>query len=129
MKFLVFTHQVQRSADNKLEMNRKISKFEARLALAKIQELKDEGPIRNFFPVGSREELLKKLREAGYYFDGFWYEKPVSPARYYEKVEFPEESCPIAVEVASKIINVPTFYTEEELQPALKIINKYVEKD
>ena len=129
MKFLVATHQVQKSADNKLETNRKISKFEAKLALRQIQELKDEGLIRNFFLVKNREEVLKKLREAGYYFDGFWYEKPVSPARYYEKVGFPEESCPVAVEVANEIINVPTFYTEEQLAPALKIINKYVEKD
>ena len=129
MKFLVFTHQVQRSADNKLETNRQISKFEAKLALAQIQELKDESVIRNFFLVKDRTELLRKLREAGYYFDGFWYEKPVSPARYYEKVGFPEETCPVAVEVAEKIINVPTFYTEEQLAPALKIINKYVERD
>jgi dTDP-4-amino-4,6-dideoxygalactose transaminase len=129
MKFLVLTRQVQRSADNKLEMNRKIAKFEAKLALSQLQELEDEGPIRNFFLVHDRDELLKKLREAGYYFDGFWYEKPVSPARYYDKVEFPEDACPVAVEVASKIINVPTFYTEEELAPALKIINKYVERD
>ena len=129
MRFLVLTHLVQRSADNKLELNRKISKFEAKMALKQLQELKDEGPIRNFFLVKDREEVLRKLREAGYYFDGFWYEKPVSPARYYEKVEFPEESCPVAVEVANRIINVPTHYTEEQLAPALKIINKYVEKD
>ena len=129
MKFLLLTHQVQKSADNKLETNRKISKFEAKLALRQLQELKDGGPIRNFFLVKNREEVLKKLREAGYYFDGFWYEKPVSPARYYEKVGFPEELCPVAVEVTNKIINVPTFYTEEQLAPALKIINKYVEKD
>jgi hypothetical protein len=129
MKFLVLTHQVQRSADNKLEMGRKISKFEAKMALRQLHELEDEGPIRAFFLVKDRENVLKLLREAGYYFDGFWYEKPGSPARYYEKVGFPEESCPVAVEVASKIINVPTFYTEEELKPALKIINKYVEKN
>ncbi len=128
MKFLVLIRFVQRSADNKLETNRKISKFEAKLALRQLQDL-EEGPIRNYFLVKDRTELLKKLREAGYYFEGFWYEKPVSPARYYEKVEFPEENCPVAVEVAEKIINVPTFYTEEQLQPALKIINKYVEKD
>lgn len=128
MKFLLLTHQVQRSADNKLETNRKISKFEAKMALRQLQNL-DEGPVRNFFLVKNRAEVLKKLREAGYYFDGFWYEKPVSPARYYEKVGFPEDACPVAVEVAEKIINVPTFYTEEQLAPALKIINKYVEKD
>ena len=128
MKLLVLIRFVQRSADNKLETNRKISKFEAKLALRQLQDL-EEGPIRNYFLVKDRAELLKKLREAGYYFEGFWYEKPVSPARYYEKVEFPEENCPVAVEVAEKIINVPTFYTEEQLQPALKIINKYVEKD
>jgi len=129
MKFLVLTHQVQRSADNKLETGRKISKFEAKLALKQLQELDDEGPIREFFLVKNRDEVLAKLREAGYYFEGFWYEKPVSPARYYNKVSFPEADCPVAVEVAEKIINVPIFYTEEQLAPALKIINKYVEKN
>ncbi|MBR5647378.1 DegT/DnrJ/EryC1/StrS family aminotransferase [Candidatus Saccharibacteria bacterium] len=130
MKFLVLIHWVQKSADNKLEMNRKISKFEARRALRQLELLdkEGEGTIRDFYLVEKRDELLKELAEAGYYFEGFWYEKPVSPERYYEKVGFPEDSCPVAVEVASKIINVPKFYSEEELAPAMDIIKKYVEK-
>ena len=84
-----------------------------------------------YYPLGEEafEAMLKELKKAGYHFAGFWYEKPVSPSRYYEKVGFPEDACPVAVEVAEKIINVPTFYTEEQLAPALKIINQYVEKD
>lgn len=127
MRFLLAIHFVQKSADNKLEMNRKISKFEAKRALAQLGKIEDKGLIRDFYLVHDRDKLLKELEEAGYHFSNFWYEKPVSPERYYEKVNFPEDKCPVAVEVASKIINVPKYYNEEQLAPALKIIKKYTE--
>ncbi len=130
MKFLLATHWVQKSADNKLETNRKISKFEAKRALRQMElfEKNGEGKIRDFYLVKDRGVCLEELKKSGYYFSGFWYEKPVSPERYYEKVHFPEEKCPVAVEVASKIINVPKYYSKEELAPAIKIIEKYAEE-
>ena len=73
-----------------------------------------------------RSEVLAKLRAAGYYFDGFWYEKPVSPERYYAKVKFPEAECPVAVEVAKTIINLPKYYPERELKVAREIIKPYL---
>ncbi len=130
MKTLLALHWVQKSADNKLETNRKISKFEAKRALRQMELLNKAGEdnIRDFYLVRDRDKLLQELAEAGYYFSGFWYEKPVSPERYYEKVKFPEADCPVAVEVANKIINVPKYYNKEELAPAMKIIEKYVEE-
>lgn len=130
MRCLVKIHWVEKSADNKLDLERKIAKFEAKLALKQLKNLKktEEKPLREFRLVNNREELLKKLRENGYYFDGFWYEKPVSPERYYKKVHFPETECPIATEVANKIINLPTYYNKRDLEPALKIIAEYEEK-
>ena len=130
MRCLVKIHWVEKSADNKLDLERKIAKFEAKLALKQLKDLKKsgEGPLREFALVKDREELLKKLASAGYYFGGFWYERPVSPERYYKKVHFPEDKCSVAVEVAEKIINLPTYYSKEDLAPARKIIAEYMEE-
>ena len=84
-----------------------------------------EGRIREFYLVNNRDELLKELQQKGYFFGGFWYEKPVSPERYYEKVKFPEEACPNAVYAAEHIINLPNYYTRRDLEPALKMIKSY----
>ena len=128
MKFLLKTHQVERSADNGLDLERGIAKFEAKLALEQLKNLKSTGepPIREFFLVNNRKEVLNKLKKAGFYFDGFWYEKPVSPVRYYKKVHFPEEKCPVAVEVSEKIINFPTHYKKSELKESYNIIKEYL---
>ncbi len=132
MRCLLAIHWVERSADNKLGLERKMSKFEAKLALRQLRELRrtgkngGRGPIRDFYLVRDRGEVLKKLKQAGYYFDGFWYEKPVSPKRYYRRVHFPEESCPNAVAVAEQIINLPTYYSGADLAPARKIIESYL---
>lgn len=130
MRGLVKIHWVEKSADNKLDLMRKISKFEAKLALKQFKTLKKPGeaPLREFYLVRDREEVLKKLADAGYYFGGFWYERPVSPERYYKKVHFPEKDCPNAVFVAEHIINFPTYYTKNELSEAYKIIEPYLWK-
>ncbi len=131
MRCLVKIHWVERSADNKLDLERKIAKFEAKLALEQLKNKKisDSKPLREFYLVENRAEVLKKLQEAGYYFGGFWYEKPVSPERYYKKVHFPEDKCPVAVEVSKSIINFPTYYYEKDLRCAQKIIAEYLEED
>lgn len=129
MRFLIKVHWIEKSADNKLDITRRISKFEARRALIQIKSLSRYGekPLRDFCYVNNRQEVLNKLNKAGYYFDGFWYEKPVSPARYYKKVHFPEPDCPNAVYAAAHIINLPRFYRKKDLEPARKIINDYLE--
>ena len=130
MRMLIKIHWVEKSADNKLDLTRKIAKFEAKLALKQFKELKKSGeqPLREFYLVNNRREVLKKLQKNGYYFGGFWYEKPVSPERYYKKVHFPESECPVAVEVAEKIINFPTFYNKKDLKTAKEIVANYMEE-
>ncbi len=131
MRLLVKIHFVERSADNRLDMTQRISKFEAKLALRQFKGLKKTGelPIRGFNLVRDRSEVLAKLRKAGYYFDGLWYEKPVSPERYYKKVHFPEAKCPVAVEVAEQIVNTPCYYSKKDLIGANKIISEYKEEN
>ncbi len=124
MKCLLKIHWVERSADNRLDMERRIANFEAKLALRQMKSLtkSGEGTLREFYLVDNRDEVLKMLREAGYFFDGVWYEKPVSPARYYKKIRYPEDECPVATKVAESIINFPKYYNKQELAPAYKIL-------
>ena len=129
MRMLVKIHWVEKSADNKLDTTRRIAKFEAKMALRQLKALKNaKWPLRQYCLVDNRDEALKELRKNGYYFDGLWYEKPVSPKRYYKKVRFPEEECPTATEVAKKIINLPMYYDKQSLVAAEKIIDKYREE-
>ncbi len=124
MRCFLALHLVERSADNKLDLERKINKFQAKLALEQFRKLKKSGepPLRTFYLVQNRDKALEELKQAGYYFDGFWYERPVSPKRYYKKVHFPEKDCPNAVYVSEHILNLPNYYTKQELKKAQKII-------
>ena len=130
MRGMVKIHWVEKSADNKLDLKRKIAKFEAKLALKQLKSLKKSGerPIREFVLVENREKLIKELADAGYYFSGFWYERPVSPERYYKKVHFPEAECPVAVEAAQKIINLPTYYSKKDLELARKLVKEHTKE-
>ena len=58
--------------------------------------------------VENRSEVLAKLKQAGVYAEDVWYEVPVSPARLYKTVHFPEETCPVAVQTTKHILNLPT---------------------
>ena len=125
MWLLLKLHFVERSADNSLDLERRPAHFEAKLALEKFQKLSPRRPLRDYRLVNNREVVLKKLREAGYFFDGFWYEKPVSPTRYYHKVHFPEAGCPVAMAVSNSIVNFPNYYPKKSLSKAYKIVEEY----
>ena len=127
MRGLVKIHWVEKSADNRLDLKRRISKFEAKLALRQFEQLRRKGepPIREFAFVDDRGEVLSELAKAGYYFDGLWYKQPVSPERYYKKVHFPEAECPGSVFVAEHIVNFPTYYARSDLKAAREIVKKH----
>lgn len=125
MAFLIKTHQVERSANSKLEMDRRPPHFVAKTALKQFEKLpKDRKPIREFMLVGNRDEILKKLKKKGYNFDGPWFETPIAPARFYKKANFPENECPNAVKFAKEVINLPTHYTKTEIKPAINLIKE-----
>lgn len=131
MRLMLKIHWVERSADNRLDLTRKIAKFEAKLALERLKRLprRSRRPLRQFYLVHNRAEALRELQRNGYYFNSFWYERPVSPKRYYGEVDFPEEECPVATEVASEIVNFPNYYNAEQLRPAREIIETYEIKE
>lgn len=124
MRILLKLRFVERSADNALDMKRTMTKAQAKEALKELSHA--QGVDREFYLVNDREKCLMELKKAGYHFAGYWYEKPISPERYYAAAHFPEEHCPEAVFVSEHIINLPTFYRPEELKEARRIIKKYM---
>ena len=131
MKVLLALHFVEKSADNRLDITRRPAYFEAKVALSQLKELEksSERRLREFYLVDDRKTTLNELRENGYFFDGFWYEKPVSPERYYKKVHFDEKACPVAAEVARRIVNLPEYYDESDLALAQIIIDNHLVKE
>ena len=126
MRILLALHIVQRSADVELDLSRRCTHWQAKLALRQLERLpKNRPPIRDFFFVRDRDEVLKKLQHKGYYFNDTWYDVPVAPARYYADVNFPTGECPVATELAEEIINFPTNYSKIALRPARQIIKEY----
>ncbi|MBR3252976.1 DegT/DnrJ/EryC1/StrS aminotransferase family protein [Candidatus Saccharibacteria bacterium] len=128
MRFLILTHQVEKSADSKLDLVRRPPNFVAKLATSQIKNFHHRGQpkLRDFYLVRDREEVLLKLKKAGYYFNSFWYEKPVSPVRYYKEIQFPEKDCPEAVRITEQIINFPNYYKKQNLKRAREIIKPYL---
>jgi dTDP-4-amino-4,6-dideoxygalactose transaminase len=133
MRLMLKIGWVKKSADAEVDFkNKHLSFFQAKLAYEKMAgglKIDSRGVLREFYLVNDREKLLDELKKSGYYFGGFWYEKPVSPERYYKKAHFPEEKCKNATFVAERIINLPTYYSEKDLAPARKIIKKYLIKE
>lgn len=128
MRVALKLHLVEKSADNKLELDKTLTPAEAKLALRQLKALNTSGeaPLREFYLVDDRALVLDELKRAGYHFAGFWYETPIAPERYYKKADFDEAKCPVAAEVARQIINFPTYYTRSDLAEARKIVQKHL---
>ena len=128
--FLIKTHQIQRSADAELSLTTKITNWQAKLALKQLENLpKSRPPIREFYFVADREKTLRELEKHGFLMNDTWYDIPVSPLRYYNKARYPEAECPVAVEVAKHIVNLPTHYEKAKLEKARAIIEKNQSKE
>ena len=124
--FLLKTHQIKRSADADLDLRVRLTYWQAKLALRQLEALpKDRAPIREFFLVDDRDIVLNELERSGFIMNDTWYDIPVSPERYYKKVKYPENECPVAVETAKHIVNLPTHYPRPKLAPARRIIEKH----
>lgn len=123
--FLLKTHQIQKSADAKLDNSIRLTYWQAKLALRDLKKIKHRTPLRRFYFVENREELLKKLTDAGFIMDDIWYSSPVSPERYYAQANFDEKACPKAVFAANRLINLPNWLNIFELAEARHLINQY----
>ena len=123
--FLLQTHQIQKSADAKLDNSIRLTHWQAKLALRDLKKIKHRTPLRRFYFVENRAELLKKLTTAGFIMDDIWYSSSVSPERYYAQANFDEKACPNAVFAANHLINLPNWLNIFELAEARHLINQY----
>ena len=123
--FLLKTHQIQKSADAKLDNSIRLTHWQAKLALRDLKKLQHRAPLRRFYFVENRAELLEKLTTSGFIMDDIWYSSPVSPERYYAQANFNEKACPNAVFAANHLINLPNWLNIFELAEARHLINQY----
>ncbi len=124
MGAFVKLHWVQRSADAELDLNHRLTHWQAKLALRQLEQLPTT-PLREYCLVRDRSKLLSKLQQNGYNFDGIWYDTPVSPRRYAKEADFPASACPETVKISEQIINFPTWYAPAKLEKAYEIIKEY----
>lgn len=124
MGVLVKLHFVQRSADAELNLNRRLTHWQARLVNQQLYKL-PRTPLRKFKIIENRDLLLDELHKNGYNFEEIWYNTPVSPERYADEADFPVHKCPRTVEISQHIVNIPTWYSDAKMQKAYQIIRKY----
>ncbi len=110
---------IERSADTKLRELNTVSPWQAALALAQLKNLKPT-PLREYVLVRDKTEVLSRLKINGFRLEESWYEVPVSPARYFDSLNFPKESCKNAVFFSEHIINLPTWYSDKKHLKELK---------
>ncbi len=124
---LVRIKAIKRSAEGDVDPKTRLTFWQCRLALSQLQSLPHRGrkPIRDFYLVNDRETVLRKFELDNYFFNEIWYDTPVSPERYFHKVDFHPDECPVAAKIAQQIVNLPTYYDRSELKSALKIIQRY----
>lgn len=132
-----------RSADGGIDRSAKLPHWQAKLALARIKQLDQlnehrrarmneyerylgdsliskGGTIRGAVQVNNRQNTLGLLRDAGYELSDTWYDSPIGPSRKYEKIAYPETSCPNSVELSKSIINLPT-HSEIDSEDTVRI--------
>ncbi|MBR2864317.1 DegT/DnrJ/EryC1/StrS aminotransferase family protein [Candidatus Saccharibacteria bacterium] len=130
--FFVKIHAIKKSADGDINQKIRPTYWQAKLALRQLQGIshRNKKPIRDYYLVNNRDNVLASLEKKGYIFHDIWYDTPVAPERYYSKSDFHPELCPIATKLATQIVNVPNWYKKDEIAPALSIIKQdLVDKD
>lgn len=154
MALALKTGLVVRSADGEVNTNEIMPAWQAKLALEQLNALnstvkhrqtianaykkhikgpipKDAlqdgaAPIRLPLLVSNRDEIIATLGQQGYRAFDVWYDAPVGPARFYSRVAYPEKSCPVAVDVAHTIMNLPTHQrvTKHDVKRIAAVINE-----
>ena len=119
---------IERSADTKLDESTTITNWQAKLANRQLNQLKAT-PLREYFLVKNREDTLQKLKSHGIRLEESWYEVPVSPKRYYSKINFPEEACPNATFFSEHVINLPTWYHDKKHKKQINLARKILKEN
>ncbi len=121
---LLKIHWIARSANAPLDLNVRLTHWQAKLALPQLQTLTTT-PLREHDFVADRSALLAALRRQGYHLEEIWYDTPVAPARYMAEADFPAARCPRTQQISETIINYPTWYPEKKLAPVREFVREW----
>ena len=149
---------VSRSADGEVDTAEMLPHWQAKLALRQIENLSNiakerhqkskiyienlqktvpkavkqagSAPARLPLLVDNRDEVIAVLHGNGIQANDIWYDVPVSPIRFYKKANYSEKDCPVAVNVASRLINLPTHeqITSENIIKITEIVNRVAQQ-
>lgn len=120
---LVKLHLVQKSADAELNFSRRLTYWQAKYLRRELKQYPSpHSPLRYAYLVKNRTQVLRKLKQAGFYFDEIWYDSPVSPKRYFSQSGFDSTLCPVANELSQHLVNLPAHYPLSCLSQARLII-------
>ena len=149
---------VSRSADGEVDTAEMLPHWQAKLALRQIENLSNiakerhqkakiyienlqktvpkavkqagSAPARLPLLVDNRDEVIAVLHGNGIQANDIWYDMPVSPIRFYKKANYSEKDCPVAVNVASRLINLPTHeqITSENIIKITEIVNRVAQQ-
>lgn len=138
-----------RSADGGTNPGETLPSWQAKLALIQLEKI-DENVLSRLnnqekytrdlsdfgvkassngvrFPllVENRDEVIAKLKEQFIFVEDVWYEVPISPARLYGEVNFPEKDYPNATTTSRHVVNLPThqLVKDEQIEKIIEIIN------
>lgn len=125
LALLVKLHLIQKSADAALNLDVRLTHWQAKLAARQLQRLDASRPLRGHAFVEQREKVLAALEQSGFYFREIWYDTLISPARYQHEVTVAFEQLPGAVRAAQEVINWPNYCTEKDLTQIRSIIKEY----
>ncbi len=124
LALFLFLHWIEKSADTTLDPQVRLTHWQAKLALRQLQNLPTT-PLREYRFVRHRAKLLARLKKHGYDFSEIWYDTPVAPARYASEADFPKQTCPVTVQIAQEIINLPPWIKPKKLLRAHEIIKEF----
>lgn len=145
---------VVRSADGPVLISERLPYWQARTALRQLERLDDTVRgrqevtkwYRELLPIAfpeaatasgaslaripvlldNRDHVIYQLLKAGVHVQDIWYDVPVSPQRYFEKAHYPTRDNPVSVEVADRLINLPTHHkvTRRDVETIARVLEK-----
>lgn len=127
---------VVRSADGEVDIHQSMPGWQARLAQRQVLELdqavaarraklqlyaellRDAMPSAAEQPgtssarvpllVDTPHDIIRALSHRGIHVEDVWYDVPVSPQRFFDRVVYPDVECPMAVQLSARLVNLPT---------------------
>lgn len=106
------------------------NKLNKKLLISEVlKSLDNSSNLRFPLLVENRQSLINFLKKSGIYVSDIWYDAPVAPHKYMDKVKY-DNSCKRSEEVSKKMLNLPTHknVSEKEAEYISELVNLWLQK-